>query len=327
MKLSHIAFLIGLILTTSLAHADSLELNLSGGNPGGLWSLLGAGMDRAVKKSDPSSVITYQATGGGLANIGLLSKDKAQIAIVHNAEVKIAIAGEKPFKAPVSNMRGIGYIYNWAPMHFFLSKSIADVHGIVSLDDLAKAKIALRIGVNRSGNITNNVALYMLEQVGLTEEAVKANGGTIVRAGANDQASLIQDGRIDVVTNGVFVLHSSFRAIDEKSDVILLSIPEKVIAATNEKFGTQTFIIPGGSYSKQPNEIKTSALGALLVTTEAMKEETIYDLTKALIDNIDEVRAVHKSMSKLNVELLASQRVLPFHPGAERAFRETGLIK
>ena len=58
-----------------------------------------------------------------------------------------------------------------------------------------------------------------------------------------------------------------------------------------------------------------------------MKEETIYDLTKALIDNIDEVRAVHKSMSKLNVELLASQRVLPFHPGAERAFRETGLIK
>lgn len=327
MKLSHIAFSIGLIFTSGLAHAEPLELNLSGGNPGGLWSLLGAGMDRAVKKSDASSVITYQATGGGLANIGLLSKQKADIAIVHNAEIKIATAGEKPFKTPVTNMRGIGYIYNWAPMHFFLSKSIADKHGIVSLDDLAKAKVALRIGVNRAGNITNNVALFMLEQVGLTEKSVKANGGLIVRAGANDQAGLLQDGRIDVVTNGVFVLHSSFRAIDEKTDVILLSIPEKVIAATNEKFGTQTFTIPGGSYSKQPKEIKTSALGALLVTRKGMKEGVIYDLTKALINNIDEVRAVHKSMTKLNLELLASQRVLPFHPGAERAFREAGLIK
>lgn len=327
MKLSQIALTLGLVFSGGIAQAESLELNLFGASPGGLWSLLGAGLDRAVKKSDPSSVVTYQSTGGGISNIGLLSKQIADIAIVHNAEIKIAAAGDEPFKSPVTNMRGIAYIYNWAPMHFFISKSIADEHNISSLDDLAKAKVALRIGVNRAGNITNNVALFMLEQVGITEEIMKVKGGGIIKASTSDQASHLQDGRIDVVTNGVFVLHSSFRAIDEKSDVILLTVPEYVIAATNEKFGTQTFIIPGGSYSKQPNDIKTSALGALLVTREGMKEEVIYDLTKALIENIDEVRAVHKSMSALDLELLSSQRILPFHPGAERAFREAGLIK
>lgn len=327
MRLLTLAAAIGLAFGVNTAQAEPVNLTLSGGNPGGLWSLLGAGIDRAVKQSDPNSVVTYQATGGGFANIGLLGANRTDMGLVHNAEVKIALAGEEPFKAPVNNMRAIGYMYNWAPMHFFLAKSIADEYNIDSLDDLATAKAPVRIGVNRSGNITSNVALFMLEQAGLTKEAVEANGGRIVQAGANDQAELLKDGRIDMVTNGVFVLHSSFRAIDENNEVIVLDIPRDVIDATNERFGTQEFTIPAGSYSNQPNNVETSALGALLVTTEKMPEATAYELTKSLVAHIDEVRAVHGSMKALNAELMADQDVLPFHPGAERAYREAGLLK
>lgn len=327
MRLLTLAAAIGLAFGVNTAQAEPVNLTLSGGNPGGLWSLLGAGIDRAVKQSDPNSVVTYQATGGGFANIGLLGANRTDTGLVHNAEVKIALAGEEPFKAPVNNMRAIGYMYNWAPMHFFLAKSIADEYNIDSLDDLATAKAPVRIGVNRSGNITSNVALFMLEQAGLTKEAVEANGGRIVQAGANDQAELLKDGRIDIVTNGVFVLHSSFRAIDENNEVIVLDIPQNVIDATNARFGTQTYTIPGGSYSNQPNDVETSALGALLVATDQMEEETAYDLTKALIANVDEIKAVHGSMKALTPELMADQDVLPFHPGAERAYREAGLLK
>lgn len=327
MRLLTLAAAIGLAFGVNTAQAEPVNLTLSGGNPGGLWSLLGAGIDRAVKQSDPDSVVTYQATGGGFANIGLLAANRTDMGLVHNAEVKIALAGEAPFKSPVNNMRAIGYMYNWAPMHFFLSKAIADEYNIDSLDDLATAKAPVRIGVNRSGNITSNVALFMLEQAGLTKEAVEANGGSIVQAGANDQADLLQDGRIDMVTNGVFVLHSSFRAIDENNDVIVLDIPQNVIDATNERFGTQNFTIPGGSYSNQPNDIETPALGALLVTTDQMAEAAAYELTKSLVEHIDEVRAVHGSMKALNSELMANQNVLPFHPGAEKAYREAGLLK
>ena len=48
MNLTAIALAMGVAVSTTAVHAQSLSLTLSGGNPGGLWSLLGAGIDRAA---------------------------------------------------------------------------------------------------------------------------------------------------------------------------------------------------------------------------------------------------------------------------------------
>jgi hypothetical protein len=62
--------LFALALSASAAGAQTnVNMTLSGGNPGGLWSLLGAGIDRAARMENDASVVTYQATGGGFANI------------------------------------------------------------------------------------------------------------------------------------------------------------------------------------------------------------------------------------------------------------------
>ena len=323
------AMMVGLALAVSAGSvsAESLNLNLSGGNPGGLWSLLGAGIDRAAKADDPAAVVTYQATGGGFANLALLAANRTDMGLAHDAEVKLALNGQEPFNAPVTNLKAIGYMYNWAPMHFFLKKSIADQYGIDSLDDIATSGAPVTIGINRSGNITGDVALFMLEAAGLTEEKLTANGGSFVRAGANEQGDLLQDSRIDMATNGIFVGHASFRAIDENAEVVLLDIPAEIVAATNEAFGTSSFVIPASSYSKQTADVTTMALGAVLVTTDAMPEANAEALAKAFVKNIDELRNVHGAMKALTPELMVSQTVLPFHPGAEKVYRDAGLIK
>ncbi|MEM9473762.1 MAG: TAXI family TRAP transporter solute-binding subunit [Pseudomonadota bacterium] len=327
MKLKHFAFAMGMALSSGAAHADALNLTLSGGSPGGLWSLLGAGMDRAAKVDDADAVITYQATGGGFANIGLLAAGRTDLGLVHDAEIKLALEGAEPFDAPITNLQAIGYMYNWAPMHFFVTQALAEEHNLDSLDDLATSGAPVTIGINRAGNITGDVALFMLEAAGLTEEALVANGGELVRAGSREQGELMQDGRIDMATNGIFVKHSSFRAIDENVDVVLLSIPPEVIEATNAAFGTSAFTIPGGSYSKQPDDVATMALGAMVTASDAMDEATAYALATAFVTNIEEIRSVHGAMGALTPELMVSQTVLPFHPGAERAYREAGLIE
>lgn len=327
MKFRAIALALAFSLGAGTAMAESINVNLSGGNPGGLWSLLGAGMDRAAKADDPNAVITYQATGGGFANLALLAANRTDLGMVHDAEIKLAVTGQEPFKAPVTNLQAIGYMYNWAPMHFFLNKSIAEQYNIDSLDDIATSGAPLTIGINRSGNITSNVALFMLEAAGLDEAKLEENGGSFVRAGANEQGDLMQDGRIDMATNGIFIGHSSFRAIDENTDVVLLQVPEDVIAATNEEFGTSNFTIPGGSYSKQESDVSTMALGAMVITTDAMDDATAEALAKSFYKNIDEIRGVHKAMGQLSPELMVSQTVLPFHPGAAKVYKEAGLIK
>ncbi|SFQ00503.1 TAXI family TRAP transporter solute-binding subunit [Tranquillimonas alkanivorans] len=327
MRFPTLAATVCAVVASTAASADPINLTLSGGNPGGLWSLLGAGIDRAAKADDSDSVVTYQATGGGFANIGLLGANRTDLGLLHDAEAKIALQGGEPFQAPIENMRAIGYMYNWAPMHFFLDRDIAEEYDIDSLDDIAGSGAPLRIGINRSGNITSNVALFMLEEAGVTEESIEDNGGQYVRAGANEQADLIQDGRLDMITNGIFINHSSFRSVDENSDVVLLDVPQEVVEATNEEFGTGTMVIPAESYSNQDEDVTTSALGALLVATESMPEETAYSLAQSLVNNIDEVRAVHGSMKQLSPDLLATPSVLEFHPGAEKAYQEAGLLK
>lgn len=326
MKIRTMVLALGVSLSAGAVQADALNLTLSGASPGGLWSLLGAGLDRAVKADNPASVVTYQATGGGFANIGLLAANRSDLGLAHDAEIKVALAGEEPFRAPVTNLRAIGTMYNWAPMHFFLRKSVAEQYGIETLADIATSGAPLRIGVNRAGNITGNVAMGMLEAAGVTEESIRANGGSIVRAASAEQSDLLRDGRIDLVTNGIFVGHSSFRAIDENVDVMLITIPEDVIAAMTEQFGTIAFTIPGGSYKHQPEPVETVALGALLIASDAMDEAVAHALTKALIENIDEVRGVHGAMRALDPALLAAPSVVPFHPGSERAYRDAGLL-
>lgn len=327
MKLSILAAAVGIAVSSTMAVAEPVNLTLSGGNPGGLWSLLGAGIDRATKVDDGDSVVTYQATGGGFANIGLLGANRTDLGLLHDAEAKVALQGGEPFKAPINNMRAIGYLYNWAPMHFFLDRSVAEKYNIDSLDDIAGSGAPLRIGINRSGNITSNVALMMLEEAGVTEDMLSDAGGQFVRAGANEQADLIQDGRLDMITNGIFINHSSFRAVDQNSDVVLLTVPAEIIEATNAAFGTGTMVIPGGSYSNQSDDVTSVALGALLVATEAMPDDIARSLASSLVNNIDEVRAVHSSMKQLSPELLATPSVLKFHPAAAEVYREAGLIK
>ncbi|MCT4683903.1 MAG: hypothetical protein N4A39_09235, partial [Roseicyclus sp.] len=81
MKLKTFGLAVGMMLSATVGQAQSVDLTLSGGNPGGLWSLLGAGLDRAVKADDDGSVITYQATGGGFANIGLLAANRTDLGL------------------------------------------------------------------------------------------------------------------------------------------------------------------------------------------------------------------------------------------------------
>ncbi|WP_300556598.1 TAXI family TRAP transporter solute-binding subunit [Maricaulis sp.] len=327
MRFTAIAMAAGLAVSATAGHGQSLNLTLSGGNPGGLWSLLGAGIDRAAQVADTSAVVTYQATGGGFANIGLLDAGRTDLGLVHDAEAQLALEGEEPFRAPITNMRAIGYMYNWAPMHFFLDRSMAEEYGIDSLDDIAASGAPIRIGINRSGNITSNIALMMFELAGVTDESLAAAGGQFVRAGANEQGELIQDGRLDMITNGIFINHSSFRAVDTNSDVVLLSIPQEIIDATNERFGTGQMTIPAGSYTNQDVDVDTVTLGALLAATDALSDEEAHALTSALISNIDEVRSVHSAMQQLTPELLSTPSVIEFHPGALRAYQEAGLAE
>ena len=62
------------------------------------------------------------------------------------------------------------------------------------------------------------------------------------------------------------------------------------------------------------------------ITNEALDEQSAYDLTKALVEQIEKIRAAHPFLKQLTKEYLASLKVVPYHPGAARYYKEAGLM-
>lgn len=316
-----------MVLTAGLASAVTYNYTLAGASPGGLWSALGEGINGAIKAAYPGSTITYQTSGGGIANVGLVQSKKAELGIIHNAELKIASEGGKPFAGPVMDLRAIANLYNWAPMHVFVTKEFGDKHGITSFDDLVSKKAPARIVINKRGNIAAMVAEQMLKALDTSFDDVEKWGGRVTYAASREQADLIKNRRADVLINSLFVRHGSLLELEQSVDVVLLPMSKRVSETVDRIAGTDSFTIPEGSYKLQSGPVASVTLSAELVASADMDDETAYNLTKALVENIDKIRGVHKAMAALTPQIMVNQKVIPFHPGAERYYKEVGLIK
>lgn len=305
--------------------AETYTMTVAGASPGGLWSLLGAGIDASVRKAYPGSTITYQTSGGGIANVGLLERDQADMALIHDAELLLAQNGSAPFREPVDSIRVLAYMYTWAPMQALIRSSFAEEHGIKTFEDIARVKPPITVAINRRGNIASNVAEEMFKAIGATEKDIENWGGQLIYAASDEQMSLVQDRRADLILNSLFVRHSSIMQAGNSVDLTLLPLNQDTIAAVNAASGTISFSIPADTYSWSPAAIDTVSLGATLAVRSDMDEQTAYGLTKALFENYETLAGVHPAMQALTPKVMASVETVPYHDGAMRYLKEAGL--
>lgn len=314
-------------LCTSVAAAQApYNLTLSGASPGGLWSLLGAGIHAAVAAEYPGSAVTYQTSGGGLANVMLVSDGRADLGFVHNVELRVALAGRPPFRKAYTNLRAIAYLYHWAPMQWVVSRRFTERYGIQTAADLIAAKAPVRFGVNTRGNMVQELNRAILRAYGVSYEDVEDWGGQIVYAASGEMAELMANRRIDMSGNGLFAPDSSIVQTSQSVDVTMLSLSDEVVAAVAEEMGAEPYTITAGTYEWLDHDVHTVSLGAGIVANDALPEQTAYDLAKALVENLDSIRRVHTAMRALTPEHMASELIIPYHPGALRYYREAGLV-
>lgn len=310
------------------AEAQPYQYTLAGASPGGLWSNLGVGMDQVMKAAYPGSTVTYQTTGGGIANVVLLQQKKVQLGVVHNVELQMAIDGKAPFKKPIKELRPLAYLYNWSPFQLLLTKEFADAHGIKTFEDITSKKVPVRIVINRRGNIANEIAVRMLEVAGASVDDIKKWGGSVVLAGSEEQSDLMKDRRVDLLFNSLFVGQRSLIEVGQSVPVVMLPVSKDVIDKVSKETGADPYVIKANSYPWQLQDVPTLSLGAFVVANAAMPDAEAKAITKALIEKIDAMRSVHPSMKALTPELMASMTgKFTYHPGAIAAYKEAKLLK
>jgi uncharacterized protein len=301
---------------TTAAHAQQF-FRIGTGGTAGTYYPVGGMIANAV--SQPGKIVaTAQASNGSVANVngisgGAMESGFSQADVATWAQKGTGIYEGKP------NVPGLRLIANLYPesVHVVVRKDL----GAKSVADLKGKRVAL--DEPGSGTLVNAraiLAVYGLKEADIKPEYIKPNQ-------AGDK---LKDGSLDAFffTGGapagaIAELASSGAGID------ILSIDGA--AADTLKKSTGFFAddtIAADTY-KGVGAVKTIAVGAQWVTSDKADEATVYEITKALFGEAaqKQLAAGHAKGKFITKENAVKGAGIPFHPGAERFYKEAGLLK
>jgi hypothetical protein len=73
--------------------------------------------------------------------------------------------------------------------------------------------------------------------------------------------------------------------------------------------------------------VHTAAVQNFLVTHDGVSNDIVYGMTKALWTNLYQLVAAHSAAKAIDLHKATNGMPLPLHPGAEKYYREVGVIK
>ncbi|MBP5752082.1 MAG: TAXI family TRAP transporter solute-binding subunit, partial [Treponema sp.] len=83
-------------------------------------------------------------------------------------------------------------------------------------------------------------------------------------------------------------------------------------------------VIPGGTYNGTDDDIDALAIKATLAVNAELDEDTVYEMTKTLFNNLDELSQANAKGKEVSVPSAVTGVSVPFHPGAKKFFAEVG---
>ena len=141
-------------------------------------------------------------------------------------------------------------------------------------------------------------------------------------------ADMLQNGTLD----GAWIMSGAPAAAVSQalsSGCKLLDIDDATLAALQEKYPWYArFVIAADTYPNQPEPVKTSAIKMVMFCRGDLPEDLVYSLTKSFWEHIDELGAAQKNLKGLKPEDAVKDIAnRPLHPGAEKYYKEIGVIK
>ena len=298
--------------TAAAARADEF-INVLTGGTSGVYYPLGVALSKIYGEKIAGSRTQVQATKASVENLNLLQQGRGEIAFALGDSVKLAAEGnaEAGFKAPLDKLRGIAAIY---PNYIQIMASKES--GIATLADF-KGK-SLSVGAPKSGTELNARAILVAagmsyDDLGKTEYLPFA-----------ESVELMKNRQLDATLQSAGLGVSSFKDLATSLDVQMVSVPEDIATKLGAPYIAAT--VPAGTYQGQDKDVPTVAVVNFLVTHSEVSDETAYQMTKQLFENLPAMVAAHKAAEQIDLKEALKGMPIPLHPGAERFYKEKGLL-
>ncbi|HHV78659.1 MAG TPA: TAXI family TRAP transporter solute-binding subunit [Firmicutes bacterium] len=297
-----------------------VKLLFATGGTSGSYYPLGGAMAQVWNQKIPGLNVTVQATGASVENVRLLGSKNAEIAlcmsdIAYYGQNGLEVFAEKNEK--YTNYSAIGAIYPEVVQIFVRKES-----NIKSINDLKGKKVS----VGPPGSGTEVSARQILGVYGLDYKQKKDFDARYISF--SETADQFKDRLIDAGYAVLGVPNAALQDITSVAAIRLLDIDDAMLEKIRAKYPYYTrLVIPANSYKGQDTDTKTVTLKAILLARNDLDEELVYKLTKTLYENAAEVAAGHALGKNIKLETALEGIAIPFHPGAQKYYKEKGLMK
>ena len=277
---------------------------LATGGTGGTYYPFGGAIANIWNTKIENMNVTAQATGASAENLRLINKGEAEYAIVQNDVMDYAYNGTDLFAGEkLSNIMTIGTLYPEV-----VQIAVSKDSGIKSVADF-KGK---RISVGDAGSGVEFNAKQIMEGYGLTFDDIKKSNLSF-----KESADGIQNGTLDGCFITAGVPNAALQELAFTAGLILVPVEGEAAKKICEKYGyyTQT-TIPGGTYKGTDTDTPALAIKATLAVNASLDEEIVYQMTKALFENLNDLSTAHAKGKEVSAQAAVTGVSVPFHPGA-----------
>lgn len=168
----------------------------------------------------------------------------------------------------------------------------------------------------------------ILEAYGMTYEQIKSWGGQVTPTSTGVAQAQMVDGKADVWINMVTAGHPSISELAISTDLVFLPLSDEVIKKLTA-YGYEKTFLPAKSFKGQDRDVPLVGWPTILLAHRDLKPEAAYLLTKTTVENKEKLVKAHAGFKDFNPEdaWKLDRYGIPLHPGAERYYRDKGMMK
>jgi TRAP transporter TAXI family solute receptor len=279
-----------------------------------LFHPVGGAIAEIINKNVPGARATVELTGGAGENPRMVGAGEIPVAFTNANLMHEALLGIGNYKdRAYPNLRGLLNI-----MPSVVHILVLENSGIRSVADLTGRRVAL--GPAGGGPVAlfpEYARIYGLTMRDITPSYVSFADGTAAMRDGHVHASIVHGSPPHSVVMELGARGAPFRILsfEREWDRIRVELPY-----------LQRFVIPKGTYKGINEDVVTIAVPNIMFTNTAMSDEMAYQIVKNVYEHIS-VLVGAVSAARLMKPETGWQTIAPLHPGAERFFREKGVIK
>jgi uncharacterized protein len=318
------AFVFSLILAAALggtlpgpAAAGDEALMIGTGSRSGVYHQVGRALCRLLAASPAAVGCKARTSAGSIANLRSLRAGDIQFAIAQSDAQYHAVHGIDAFTDDQADggLRSVLSLHGEA----FTLVARRDA-GIEQLRDLA----GKRVNIGNPGSGQRGT----METVMLAMGWEKASFSLVNELPASQQAlALCHDNVQAMVYTAGHPSNSVAQAV-RLCDAVIVEVsgrPIDILIAKYPFFSRMD--IPGGLYAGNPHDVRSFGVTATLVTSATVDSERVYQVTKALFENLDSLRRQHPALQHLIPETMITRGLTAsLHDGALRYYKERGWL-